>query len=460
MKKPVIIALITFSVVSVVKGQDTILDYYIKKGLESNLTLKQKQLTYEKSLAVLKESKGLFFPNISLNARYTVARGGRVIEFPVGDLLNPVYSALNQLTANLPPPQQFPDIQVQNEEFNFYRPTEHETKLSLHQPLFNSKIYYNYKIQQDMARAGALDVDIYKRELVAEIKKAYYQYLQTHYVLDLMQQTLKLVQENVRVNESLYLNDKVTVDVVESSKAERSKVQQQIAEAEKNNIAARSYINFLLNRPLESDIIVMADPEVQTMDVKMDKAIGDALSNRSEFKLIEAYTAASENAIKLSKSEKIPSLIAAIDYGLQGETYEIDKDADFFLGSLVLKWNLFSGSSNNARIQQAQLEKRILEERRNELEKQVNLEVIRAYYDLAAAEQSIEAARQQKKSASSAFRIVDKKYRQGQANYVRFLEARNSMTNAGENLIITLADYMIKYTELERVTASLKTDNN
>ena len=41
----------------------------------------------------------MFLPDISMNARYTVARGGRIIEFPVGDLLNPVYITLNMLTA-------------------------------------------------------------------------------------------------------------------------------------------------------------------------------------------------------------------------------------------------------------------------------------------------------------------------------------------------------------------------
>ena len=40
------------------------LDEYIRLGLENNLSLKQKEISYQRSLEVLKEAKGLFYPNI------------------------------------------------------------------------------------------------------------------------------------------------------------------------------------------------------------------------------------------------------------------------------------------------------------------------------------------------------------------------------------------------------------
>ena len=91
---------------SLVQGQPTILESYVAEGLENNLALQRKQLGYEKSLAALKEAKGLFMPAVSFNATYTLAYGGRAIQFPIGDLLNPVYSTLNQLTEsqNFPAP--------------------------------------------------------------------------------------------------------------------------------------------------------------------------------------------------------------------------------------------------------------------------------------------------------------------------------------------------------------------
>ena len=59
-------------------------------------------------------------------------------------MLNPVYNTLNQLTAT----NQFP--QIKNEEIQFMRPTEHETKLRLIQSIFNSQIHFNSKIQNSL----------------------------------------------------------------------------------------------------------------------------------------------------------------------------------------------------------------------------------------------------------------------------------------------------------------------
>ena len=56
-----------------VAGQEETLDKYINEGLVNNLALKQKEVNYLKSMEVLKQARALFFPDISLNARYTAA---------------------------------------------------------------------------------------------------------------------------------------------------------------------------------------------------------------------------------------------------------------------------------------------------------------------------------------------------------------------------------------------------
>ena len=147
-------------------SQNPALDRYISEGIRSNLGLKQKKLDYAVNLSALKEARGLFLPDVSLQARYTVARGGRVISLPVGDLLNPVYSTLNLLTAS----DLFP--QIENQEFRFYRPREHETKVSLMQPIFNAELIHNYRIRKKQTEIAEIDIHRYRRELVEEITRA------------------------------------------------------------------------------------------------------------------------------------------------------------------------------------------------------------------------------------------------------------------------------------------------
>ncbi|MEJ0029922.1 MAG: TolC family protein [Bacteroidota bacterium] len=90
----------------------TVLQGYIDEGLKSNLQLKQEQLNYDKSVEALNVARALYFPQIAINANYTLANGGRKIELPLGDLLNPVYATLNNLTDS----HQFPTLSNQSNQ--------------------------------------------------------------------------------------------------------------------------------------------------------------------------------------------------------------------------------------------------------------------------------------------------------------------------------------------------------
>jgi outer membrane protein TolC len=445
MKKILLAGLISVVVFQYVRAQNDVLDQYIQIGLKNNLALKQKQLSYEQSLAVLKEARSLFFPDIGLNARYSVADGGRAFEIPIGDLMNPVYSTLNQLI------QQDRFNQVQNEAIPFLRPTEQVTKLSLIQPIYNPQIYYNYKIKKDLTNTEQISVDIYKRELIKEIKTAYFNYLKTVKALELLDLTLDVVRENVRVNQSLFTNDKVTMDVVYRSRAEFSKVEGQTAEAEKYHKTAAAYFNFLLNRSLDSSINTIDDelPDQEIMNV--EKALELANLNREELYQLETYKDISEKYLKMNKWNKTPTLAGAFDYGIQGEQYDFNDKADYYLASLVLRWDLFKGFEKRSKIQQATIELDKINEKYSETEKQIDLQVIEVYYSLIAARKAVIAAKSRNFSSLKAFEMINKKYNQGQTSLLEFIDARTSATNAGLNLIMARFDYQIRYAEFERV---------
>src|SRR3954470_7340240 len=111
-KKPVII-LICLIASGFAKAQSQVLEAYVQEGIKSNLQLQQEQLNYDKSVENLNLAKALFLPQLSANSSYSWAHGGRKITIPVGDLMNPVYSTLNQLTGT----NAFPQIQNSNTQF-------------------------------------------------------------------------------------------------------------------------------------------------------------------------------------------------------------------------------------------------------------------------------------------------------------------------------------------------------
>lgn len=430
----------------IIWGQD-VLEDYVSYGLKNNLALQQKRAGYNKSIESLKEAHGLFYPNLSLNARYTLSEGGRVFDIPIGDLLNPVYMTLNALTSS----NAFPVID--NQRIEFLRPHEHETKLRLMQPVINPDIYYNARIKREMTYLGEQDVSQYKRELTAEIKKAYYNAVTAHTVYSMLTSTRQLLVENVRVNKKLIENDKLTYDKLYRSETELSKFDQELQNAVKNKRIADAYFNFLLNKPLDDSIIIIEPDVFPSLADIMPDFSGSALSNREELKKLENYSNISDLQVRMNKSGKMPDMFIAVDYGFEGTEYRFNKDHDYLQASAVLSWNLFSGFQNRQKIRQSVLEKEMADRTLEETRRQIELQVINVMSELLSAEKSIIAAEARVKNSREGFRLVNRRYEEGQASLIEFIDARTTLTQSEENFIISKFSYLSAFADFEKVTA-------
>jgi len=433
-------------VLGVGPGTSGVLDDYIEEGLENNLALKQVDFSLEKTRAALREARGLFFPSVGINARYTRAGGGRYFEFPVGDMVNPIHDALNQLIGEPRFPTDVPNVKTP-----LLREEEHETKIEVVQPVFQPGIYYNYRINSHLASAEESGREVFRQDLILEIKTAYYAYLKTLQFVELAAKTEGLLKENLRVSRSLFENDKVTRDAVYRAEAELSEIEQQKAEAEKGRNLARAYFNFLLNRPLDTPIEAAIADDLPPEPEANTSSISDrALARRYEPAQLRSGLEAAKNGVRLSRSGYLPSILFAFDYGYEGEIYRFTEQDDFWTGSLVLQWNLFSGLQRRARVSRARAEEKQLAAQLEEVEQAIRLEVEEARESLTVAREAHEAAQDRLESASKSFDIVNRKYTEGMVPQIEFLDARVTMTRAEVNLIATTFDYHTRHAEYER----------
>ncbi|MEZ5073000.1 MAG: TolC family protein [Bacteroidales bacterium] len=423
------------------------LERYIGLALESNLGLRQKQLDYAQDLAALQEARGLFFPDVSLHARYTVANGGRRIEFPVGDMLNPVYSTLNMLTSSTTFPQ------IENESFAFYRAREHETKLSLVQPIYSAELIQNQKIRKEQLELTRIGVEQYRRELVREVTLAYHAWAGARQMLALADSTLALVRENLRVSRRLFENDKVTVDAVYRSETELSRVLAQKAAARTGVESARAYFNFLLNRELQEDI-ELVEPEPWQPRTDVDEATARALAARLELDQLDGGIRLNDHVAKAYRGNNLPGLYGVVDYGFQGEEYRFTGEDDFVLASLVLSWDLFQGSANRNKVQQARIERDKLLNRKAEAEQQIRLQVIRQHHALLAAWDAVQSTRMEVRSARRAYELIARRFEEGQASLLELIDARTALTGAESRAIGARGEYFATYAEYEYVIGS------
>lgn len=437
----------------VVAAQEAPIERYVREALQSNLAIERQELLLQQSFQKLIEARSLFLPQIALHSRFTRAGGGRAIDFPVGDLLNPVYATLNEILRAEGQPPQFP-TDIDNVHIPFLRRQEQETRLRAVQPIFQPAIIQQYRMQREMLQNARAARSQFARELIFQVKKAYFEYLTIERTLELLAQTESMLRENLRVSERLFENQMATREVVFRAQAQLSALQQRNTEAEARRRQAMRYFNFLLNRPLASDIEVaeITDSGDETQWT-LQRLLPRALARREELQQLEHLITASKHAARLAAAERLPTLGLVVDYGIQGERYVLTGDADFWTASLALQWNLFTGFGARARQQQASLQKSALELQRQELMRQIEMQVRQAYDSVALARKIIDTAAGRLLSARQSFRLVARRFEEGMASQLAYLDAQNTLLEAEINGIVARYQLQIQLSYLARVAA-------
>lgn len=430
------------------QAQERILDQYIEQGLSSNLNLIKEQIALSQQQAKVDEAYGNFLPTVNFQADYLLAAGGRNIAFPIGDIMNPVYGTLNQLTGE----NRFPtDLENVSEQFlpnNF-----HDTRLVINQPLFNSAIYYNHKAQEQLVSIQDAKIAAYKAELKNEIKQSYYNYLKTAQVLAIYDSTEVLLSELLRTNKKLVKYDKATEDVIYSVEYELQKLDSERANILQQRILAKTYFNTLLNRDLDATIAEDANIAFQNVQqADANDLLNIALQNRSEIKQIERGIMAGQIAEELEKRSKLPTVGLQVQAGFQGFGYTFEDQAYATLG-FGLQWNIFEGKKKQYRLQQSQLETKKLQQDLAIVKQQIGLQIREAWYGVQAAQQQLQAERAALTSAQKSFRIIQKRYEADKAILVEYLDARTKMTNAQIAVSVSEYDVLIQQAKLERSLA-------
>lgn len=420
------------------------LDNYLKEGLEKNESIRQQGFLLEKSLYALKEAKSLFGPSVAFNSSYSRADGGRIIQFPAGDLLNQAYATLNKLTNS----NSFAPLQNQNVQLfpkNFY-----DAHLRTSLPLLDAELIYNKKISGQQADLQKTKVLLYKRELVRDIKVAYYQYAQAVNAVSIYVTSLRLVEENRRINKALFDNQQANRTAVIRSENEVSKYRANLVSAEETRLTAKAYFNFLLNKPATDTIVVDAIDHLPSGNILADTTV----SNREELSSLKISRIISDNQLGLAKSYLVPKISTYIDLGAQDNAFHWTDNTKYYFFGVSLDWSIFASGKYNYRKRQAIAETQSVTAETNYATSQLSTQLIRARNTYFSASAQYHAAESQLHASETYFKDELRLYKEGKALYIELLDAQNQLINARLESSNNLFDTWIRFADIERANAS------
>ncbi|AEE51280.1 TolC family protein [Haliscomenobacter hydrossis] len=429
-------------------SQSNPLDAYIQEAINNSHALKEKQFVLERNLFALEEAKRLYYPTVNFNASYTLAAGGRRLEFPIGDLLNPVYSTLNEMTNT----NNFPQVDNVNELLapnNFY-----DVKVRAQQPIVNAEIKLNRSIKTAQVSLQEIDMQVYRRELAKNVKLAYYQYLQAREAVLIYQNATQLLQESKRVNESLVRNDKAVPSVISRANSEIAAVEAQAVEARNQQRNAAAYFNHLLGRSLDQSITIDTIQILQGGDrilVSEQEGRPFIFENREEIAQLNKAQEINRLLVNLEETYRKPKIGAQLDVGSQAFGLEV---GPYALLGVSLEIPLWTANRNKLQVQQAASNVSALNEQIAQVKDQIQLQIRIAQNAVQAEQEILQSYNTQQDAARQYYRDTFRRYKEGVANYIELLDARTQITNLDVRRSIAYYNVLMRRAELERALAA------
>jgi len=425
-----------------------ILQAYVDTAFNNNIVLQQKNVSLEKAQYALKSAKGLFLPTVAFQGAYQTADGGRNIPLPLGDLMNPVYSTLNQITGS----NSFP--MLENQTINFLPKNFHDAKLRTTVPIINTDIIYNKRIAEQQLVLKEYEVQIYKRDLVKEIKTAYYNYLSALVAVDAYQSGLQLAREGLRVNEKLLQNGKGLPAYVLRSQSEVESVNATLLDAAQKVNNARLYFNFLLNRNPDDAIVGETDDKNELAKVE-GLLSGLSISNqREELKALGQVEGINRNVQKMNGQFAVPKLGAFLDVGTQSEGFHFNSNTRYYMVGLQLEIPIFSGNRNSNRQKESSLDLRNAQLNSNLVAQQLSMSAKVSQNNLRSAYQTYQSSQKQFEAAATYLRLIDRGYLAGVNSFVETIDARNQYTSSKILVNINFYKVLTAMANMERETAA------
>ncbi len=313
---------------------------------------------------------------------------------------------------------------------------------------FPGKRFLRGRVAAKEARMAREDFRAKEREIISEVKKAYFEYfLREHEVL-LHEETKQILGRLSQSAESLYATGKIPYREVLRAHTELAEITNEVAKHYQQQDTALARLNALLARdgrvPLQIRIVVPAGHPAYSREALMKLA----LENRPELWAMKFGRDAAKTEVKGAWLDLLPDAqvrIEARQFAGEGKIREYDQ----FVGFEV---PVFSLLGRAGQIKEKRAESRAASGAFENMRNMVLFEVQEA---LAEFESNDRSAKMYEShvipQAESGFRSALSEYESGKGNFLEVMEAQKALTEFRHHYFEALAMREQSFAELERV---------
>jgi outer membrane protein len=290
-------------------------------------------------------------------------------------------------------------------------------------------------LRRRMAETGLhiheLDRQSIENALVESVIHAYYQALAARDYVEIAKQAVETVEEQKRVVEVRYRAGGALRSDLLSLEVRFAQAKEDLVRAENNHALSLVALAILLS--LDPDFpLRLEDRQEVRRSFPDDYASGltQALANRPELRRARQQVVQSYMALDMARSEYMPRVDAHAKFYMDDPDAGFDTSRDNWVAGIILNWDVFTGLSTRARVDQAKsaLDEMLAHDRKTT--QTVQLDLKSAYLALAEANARIEVTRASVEQAEESLSLVKKEYEGGSATITRYLEAELALNRA------------------------------
>lgn len=315
------------------------------------------------------------------------------------------------------------------------------------QTLFDLGAFQRVRAASSSAHVSEVDVDVAAEQAAAGAAQAYVRAARGEAQVRARASDSTLASDLLRIAQ-----DQVTAGVgialdVTRARSQLASIRAQLIAARNERDRARLELQRALSLPADSSIeLTDSLAGLAARDTGGDDA--PAPSRRPELRSLEAQRVAADATIRATRLERLPVLSAFGDHGpIQGAGGALLPTYTF---GIQLAVPVFDGFRREGRLEEQGAQRRELDVRRRDAERQVELDIRSARLDLASAREQSDAARERRMLAEMEVAQARDRFRAGVAGNAEVVTASLSLSQARTLLVDALAAQMTARVALAR----------
>ena len=338
--------------------------------------------------------------------------------------------------------------------------------ISLTQNLFDKSVLTGLSAAKTTQEFYKLYAQLTEEQVIEQVATTYYQVLVQRQQIGVLDSTIKNTTKVHSILQGQYQNGlakKIDVDRMAVNISNLNSQRQQLL----NGVSLlENQLKFYMGMPIETPIVV---PDADMAGIQPQAvALQDAINAdaRTEFQILKKQEDMLNYQKEAYKSEYYPSLSLSGNYSYQG----IGNKVPLFKGqsqgvnwfdaasvSLNLRIPIFNGFATRARIRQADVSIKKINEDKANTKLALNLAFENAKAQINNSIITLNAQEKNVKLAQEVFFNTQNNYNNGLASLTDLLAAENSLTEAQNNYSSALLNYKVAEIQLIKSKGQLKT---